>query len=511
MTVKWSYGDERVRDAVETWANGGPEVVVRDNARRRLVRLGDAEGALLVKQFRVTSGRHPIRERFKAAIGRGPAAKEARALHAAAAAGASVVEPLAMGRLPNGDRILVLPWLSATPANEALAAADDASRPALLERLGAAVRDLHAAGFSHGDLHLGNALVPAGAGPVFWIDLQSARPDASDDARLRDVAMLVHGLRRDADDAERALVARAALGRDGGQALRDAIDAHAHDHARGRTRRSLLAGPERRFAHVDGTAGKGIRRQDVDPAHLATWLERHERVAAGDASPDARIVKQEGPVTISCVEGHGRRVLVKERRANALRAVADLGRGSAARRAWIAGYGLLARDVPAALPLAFVERRRLGLPVTSLVVLEWIEGPDGVEASDSPAALADQLDLMVQLHRRHVDHGDLKASNWIHRSPAGPATLIDLEGVRFRRRLPDARRIEALAQWNASLPDAVTAPERVRVLSEYCERTGTEDAMDATLSAVVALSLERAHRWTGSDCRCARDLGGRGR
>ena len=504
MTIEWAFGEAWVREAVGAWAGGGDEHVVRDNVRRRIVRIDGCNGPLLVKQFRVTSGRHPLRERFKAAIGRSPAEKEAHALRAAAAAGAPVVEPLALGTLADGDRILVLPWLEATPAGEALATCSAGLRPALLERLGEAVRALHQAGFSHGDLHLGNALVAADGAPILWIDLQSARSGASDEAKLRDVATLVYGLRRDADDAERALVGRVALGREGGDALRDAVADHAHDHARGRTRRALVAGAGRRFAHFSCADGSGIRSQDIEAAHLRRWLELHRRACAGEASTEARSLKQEGPIAISTVASHGRRVLVKERRADGLRALADLVRGSAGRRAWTAGHGLLARDIPAALPLAFVERRMLGVPVSSIVVLEWIEGPDGVAACEDPAARADQLELMVKLHRRHVDHGDLKASNWIHRAPDGPATLIDLEGVAFPRRLSDDRRIEALAQWNASLPDTVTAEARTRALSEYCERTGAQSDLSKIREAVARRSLARQHRWTGADCECAR-------
>ena len=81
--ARWRSGGPAVRAAVAAWLEGAPASVLHDNPRRRLLRLSGGEaGELLLKQFRVGSGRHPARDRLKAWIGRGQARREERALRA---------------------------------------------------------------------------------------------------------------------------------------------------------------------------------------------------------------------------------------------------------------------------------------------------------------------------------------------------------------------------------------------------------------------------------------------
>jgi hypothetical protein len=46
-------------------------------------------------------------------------------------------------------------------------------------------------------------------------------------------------------------------------------------------------------------------------------------------------------------------------------------------------------------------------------------------------------------------------------------TRIDLEGVRFPRRLREARRLRAIVELNASLPDSYPALLRCRAFRRY--------------------------------------------
>ena len=130
------------------------------------------------------------------------------------------------------------------------------------------------------------------------------------------------------------------------------------------------------------------------------------------------------------------------------------------------GNGLLARRIAAATPYAYLERRRLGIPTASVVVLEELGGQAADACDASPAELAAALArLAVSLHRRGVLHGDLKASHvhLLRRGKRLESRLLDLEGVRFPRRLPDRERMRALAQLNASLPDRMGSAPRRRV------------------------------------------------
>jgi tRNA A-37 threonylcarbamoyl transferase component Bud32 len=511
--VRWRSGAAPVRAAVERWlagAAGADARLLRDNARRRLVALRDpAAGELLLKQFRAASGRHPRRERLKALLGRGQAEREERALRALHAAGARVPEPLALGALADGDALLVLRFLPGVPLEEALTA-PRAERRRLLARVGAAAAELHRAGFVHGDLHHGNVRVVGGE-PVL-LDLQHARAARSARARRADLGQLDYALWERASLADRVRLRAAALGaerpfddaaRRALRAVGRAAEARARAHARSRTRRSLR--PGRAYAEARVGALRGLRVHELGADALAALVEA--RAAARSAGGD-RVLKDDGRATLTRLAAGEQRVVVKESPFRGLaRSLADRLRGSPGRRAWRAGHGLRARGVGAALPLAFLEERRFGLPLRSLVVLEDLSpAPDGLEATArDPAAALDALaDLALRLHRRGVHHGDLKCTN-VHLTGGARwrARLVDLEGVRFPERLSDAARVEALAQLNASLPDAVPASLRRRAFARYSAALPFGRPRSAVLADVVSRSLARRHRWTGAGCALA--------
>ncbi len=495
MSLRFEFAEPGVADAIEAWfAGDNPETVLRDNIRRRIVRIESASGPLLLKQFRVASGRHRTRETLKALIGASPAAKEARALRRLTAAEAPVPKPLALGRLPDGDRLLALPFIEGSSAEEVLASSDPAARRRAFAELGNAVRAFHATGTVHRDLHHGN--VRFAPDRVVLVDLQNARPGRGLDARLRDLAFLLFSFRGRIDAQERDVITQAALGATAAstaERLETLIRERARRYGASRTRRAMR--PGRRFAPWQRSSGSGLRQRQLEPERLEGWLVAHQN-GTGASFP----IKREGRVSISRVEDPEGSVVVKETGVGLGRALADRVRGSAGRRAWRAGHGLLARGIPAAEPLAFAERRVLGLPFASVVVLAAIDGPDGVGACGEPTALTAQLELLTNLHRQAIDHGDLKATNWIHRETDGHAVLVDLEGVRFQKRLSDAQRIEGLAQWNASLPDAVSAADRKRCFERYVEVVPFNGDTGLALREIVRRSLVRRHRWSGQGC-----------
>ena len=114
VKVDWQAGDPELGRSVaaEIERLGAPDCrarELRDNPRRRILRVdSETGGALLVKQFRLGSGRHRKRERLKLWLGRSPARREWRNLLALRAEGVAVPEPLAFGRLENGDWLVVM-------------------------------------------------------------------------------------------------------------------------------------------------------------------------------------------------------------------------------------------------------------------------------------------------------------------------------------------------------------------------------------------------------------------
>lgn len=507
-------GTPAVQAAAEAWwrdgAGGG--AVLHDNPRRRLVRLSGPDGDRIVKQFRLGSGRHATRDRWKARLGTSPGRREALLLAALREAGVPVPEPLAFGVAEGGDELLVLPFLEGMPLDQALRR-PPAPRRRLLDALGAVVHGLHSAGFVHRDLHHGNVLVTA-TGPVL-LDLQKARRRRGAAARHRDLGSLDFSLWPLLSLADRLRLRAAALGLARPfdeaahvrlRAVGEAARRRAYLHGRSRTRRALL--PGRLYAPVGNGEARGLRWREFPEAAVAEALAAHRDAVA---CRDDRLWKADARSRISAVVAGGRPVVVKEvLPRGAGRVLADGLRGSAARRAWCAGHGLLARGVGAARPLAFLERRRAGLPVSSWLVLERLAtARDAVALAPAcPERVLDALLRLVErMHERGVDHGDLKATHvLIEPDDADPEPrLVDLEGVRFRRRLGDARRLAALAQLNASLPDAVPAAARLERFRRYAIRHPFDVPSRDALHRLVAQSLARRHRWTGAGCTCASD------
>jgi tRNA A-37 threonylcarbamoyl transferase component Bud32 len=372
--VAWHAGDPAIRRSVEDALHGEAadrREILRDNLRRRVFAwCADGGPRLLVKHFKTLSGRHAFRERLKAAVGRSGATREWNALRALRAAGVSVPEPLALGTLPQGDPVLVTRYVEGPLLRHAEPGIT--SRRQVWETLGSQIRALHRAGFVHNDLHADNVILTK-EGPVL-VDLQHVRRTRSRRARCNDLGQLDFGLLGIASTPQRTRVAAAALGlvrpfgkdaRRWLRAVRRASLRRADAHARSRTRRSLRVG--RRFARVEIGPLRGMRLRSFDAEATAAVLEAHRDALARS---DGRVVKRDARSRITELDAGGTRVVVKQVLPRGpARILADLFRGSPARRAWLAGHGLVARGVGVAEPLAFVDRRILGLPVESLVVL----------------------------------------------------------------------------------------------------------------------------------------------
>ena len=258
--------------------------------------------------------------------------------------------------------------------------------------------------------------------------------------------------------------------------------------------------------------GSGLRLDRFPEASVARALEAHAETLRGGGEG---VLKRDhrSRITAAVVDGHT--VVVKEVvKGGARRRVADGFRGSPARRAWCGGHGLLARGIGACAPLAFVETRRCGLPVASTAILEDLRPATpstqyAARGSVEAGAVLDALcQLAIALHRNRVDYGDLRAQHVFVRDTAGPepgrleVALIDLEGVHFVRRLSQARRIQSLAELNASLADDLLPPEaRRRAFEVYCRALPFTGESSRALAEIVRRSLARNHLWAGRGCR----------
>ncbi len=479
--------------------------------RRRLDRLRTGPDAeLRVKRFRADAGGHRLRERVKRMLGLTAARREWRALSRLQRAGVPVPAPRALGVLPGGDHVLAMEFLAGQTLDRLLRE-DVRPRARLIDALGGLLTAFHAAGWVHGDLHHGNVLVTP-RGPVL-LDLQSARCTRSARARLRDLGELDRSLAGALSLVQRVRLRAQALGiarpfspraRRLLRAVGRASRARGRAYAASRRRRALRAG--RRHAPLRCDGQRGLRRRELDEATVLAAL-RTEDAAAERLKSDARS-------RVTAVTCSGRRMIVKRFASGGpLRILANLLRGSPARRAWLGAHGLRAHRIGTATPLAFLEQRRLGAITASTVVLEDLRPAPaadrapgaGVDPQDVVQAL---LRLLLRLHASDVDHRDLKASHVMLLPGKGHLAphLIDLESVRFPRRLHERRRVAALAALNASLPDDVPDALRCQAFARYAALLPFREPAPSALRRIVEISLARRHRWSGAGCDVARRL-----
>ncbi len=518
-SVRWSCTENFATAIVEGWLRGAYHAtVLHDNPRRRIVRLDDETGhTLLVKQFRCRSGKHPLRDRLKNWIGHAAARREWKILQRLQGEKISAPKPLAFGTLPSGDQILVTEFcvgtnLADTPWKSAKQRRDT------LQQLGALVAHLHRHGFAHGDLHHGNILIST-HGPIL-LDWQHARITQSKCLQRRDLAFLDYSLSKIISTPDRLRVRAAALEMNrpfcvySKQRLREVggnMELRAEEHARSRTRRAQKSG--RRFAKFRLECESGMHLREFAAESVARAIAAHRNALANGGN----VLKNDGRSKITAIECDGRRLIVKEILPRSLgRILADRFRGSAGFRAWVAGHGLQARGIGAALPLAYCERHQFGLVTRSLVILEDLAPaqPADTLGDTSPLSTLKALTKMaITLHRKGVDHGDLKASHvYIAQAIETETTqsttfLLDLEGVKFRGRLSDRRRMQALIELNASLGDAFPNAARRAAFECYWRALPFAQNKTEVLRAIVAQSLKRRHRWSGTGCPCAEAMG----
>jgi tRNA A-37 threonylcarbamoyl transferase component Bud32 len=184
---------------------------------------------------------------------------------------------------------------------------------------------------------------------------------------------------------------------------------------------------------------------------------------------DAEVFKREQMDAV----GAGRGFVVKRHH---FRTAADLVKGlfrpSHARRAWHKALQLEQAGIATAKPIAYADRRRWGMLIASYFVMERIAGAVDLNSyRGNKAGTARRLaDLLARLHGEGFAHRDLKGSNVVFDSDGRPY-LIDLDGLRYLRRVNDAWEIADLARLAqaATSQCRATRSDCARFLKSYCQ------------------------------------------
>ncbi|MAG33472.1 MAG: hypothetical protein CL908_21555 [Deltaproteobacteria bacterium] len=505
--IVWLGGDPALHSMLEPLFAAGlsPATRIHHTPRRTVHRIvldresPAAVATLAVKIHAAGAGAHPLREWLKRGVGRSAARREWLALRFLDKAAVRVPAPRAWGRLASGEEIVVADFVESRSLAEAFDEAPEAERAGIMETLARAIEALHAAGLRHGDLHLGN--LGLADGELVFFDLQGARALRGAGDRLEDLACLWLSLARRgwSPTWRNRLRERLGLGREFDAAFRRFL----RDHLRGRTRRVLR--PGRRWAETRVGTLRGLSDQAFDRSTLGKLLLALDEAQDGDD-------RRGGRTRVVEAEAGDRLVVVKRVAAGTLRrAFGDRLRGTSAARAFRAGQRHALIGDHAALPLAFLEERRLGLPRQSWLILEKVGSEDldrlTLETPEAAHQLARDLAAwLAEMHAWGLGHRDLKAGNLrVQRDgESNRFFLIDLEDLNGPRGLSDDARLTALSQLNASLADEQFDIEaRLAALAVYRERLPFEAPHGQSAREIARRSHARAHRWRGEGCRAA--------
>lgn len=157
-------------------------------------------------------------------------------------------------------------------------------------------------------------------------------------------------------------------------------------------------------------------------------------------------------------------------------------RGSKAIRAWKGAIILMGNGIATAQPLAAIEWKRFGLGGKSFYITRGVsESQISVDyyreflqdkhasLSGKRAFLRSLAKLFREIHAKNVYHNDLKDYNILVRKEGCKLRffLLDLEGVRVYRNIPDTKRIKNLVQLNRTLGRLFSSADKVAFIRQY--------------------------------------------
>ena len=179
----------------------------------------------------------------------------------------------------------------------------------------------------------------------------------------------------------------------------------------------------------------------------------------------AKLFKNGRAATVGAADGL---VLKRYNRLKLLNPLKDVFRGSPARRGFRKSYHLELCGFPTPAVAATADRRVLGMPVCSYVLMAEI--PDAVDAARWSGDVAKELGFIVAwLHAEGFTHRDLKPANILFDAKGRPS-LIDLDGLAFVRTvtpLDAAGNLRRLAEGMAAA-GKLTRRNVITFLHIYC-------------------------------------------
>ena len=388
----------------------------------------------------------------------------------------------------------------------------------LLDKLAQFIRVIHEKGFCHYDLHAGNILIKFKKDQVasdqdydlYLMDLHCVKILKSISVRKRifNLAQIFNSLSSIMTSADK-LDFVSSYGSNALDNIADEnelvkqIDAQflriRNIHYRSRRKRCLKESSvfsKQRFADM-----KMFFRKGFNTDNYQELIEKHNNALVNNDR--AVIMKRDSKTALTRFSSGNNTVLnvvVKQYRAGCLgRLLKNIFRGSAGRKAWIAGNGLRVYGFNTPLPLALVEKRIFGIPINSYLLMEEVK--DSLEMDryilkhfDNRKYLKKKIALinsfaktLGKMHNQNIFHHDLKTCNIMvkEKGESFDFTFLDFDKVSFDEGISVRKRVKNLMQINLSTPRLFTLEDRLRFLKEYLEQCDIMNEKKNMLKEIV--------------------------
>ncbi len=395
-----------------------------------------------IKRYRHgTSRLRPLKYLFR----KSPAWQEWRLATRLAARGIPIVAHLALGEHRRG------PWLRESVLvteefpGDPLYAVAEAVDPAAVLRL---VEQLHAGAVTHPDLHPGNILVSPDRHELRLVDLDGIR--------------FVKRLHRRQQQRDLAFVR---------MFVPIPVSDEVRDLSERLRRRTYARRAKRAWKHNRGfqPVTLGALRWQVRTTDLTEELRT--LLANPDLAMQSLSERFKSGRSSTVARWHGR--VIKHLHPHRLRTrFADVFRRSRAWRAFRKAYHLELVGIPTARPVACGQRRRGRWLGPSYLVTDEIPGLEPLHLAGPPTrqTIRQVATLVARLHDEGFSHRDLKTTNLLI-DPSGQPYLLDMEGLRYVKRISRRRAVKDLARLGtgarAWVPDLSLA-DQVRFMKLYC-------------------------------------------
>lgn len=359
--------------------------------------------------------------------------REKQGIEALHAAGIATPGLIASGKLNGGSHALLTEFLAGASslaeqwATVTQLPAGHSQALALLRPAFALIGRMHAAGFIHTDLHLGNLLDHKGT--IYVIDGDGIRRANAATATLANLALLIAQLPVAWDSHLAPLIAAYCADqptrRPDAHLLRLQIE-----NARKRRLKQFL-----RKTLRDCSQFASCQKNNEFIAVVRSERGRLDAILnAPDLSiANGKLLKDGRTCTVALAETSGNPVVVKRYNLkNFGHTISRLWRPSRAWHSWLSGHRLAFHGIATPAPLALLEERYGPLRRRAFLLTDFCPGQNLLEHLDpnqAPAlAEATAITTLFQtLHRIKVSHGDLKATNLLWHNDR--IFVIDLDAM----------------------------------------------------------------------------------